>query len=132
MELTRSLEFYSRVTAARVPGQLGDRRNATLLQSRLQQCLSNRFDIAGEARWNRDKLNETGAVILASEWGTWITPEVRLGLGYSSRSLANAGPLMNATADRGGAYLVISSRLSSIFDLMGGPTKAATKPDAAR
>jgi len=131
LELTPGLEFYSRVAVARIPGTSGERHEALFLQNRIQQQLLKRFDVALEARWTRAGFSEPLAVILATEWGTWITPDFRVGAGYSSRGFANPGSVLNATAARGGTYIVISSRLSSLFDLMGrtGKTDSAAQKD---
>jgi len=120
------LEFYGRAAAARIPGLHGRSRQATYLQGRLQQSLFKRFDIAGETRWIQEASNISGTVITGVEWGTWLTRDFRVGLGYSPNGFANPGALLNSTAARGGTYLVISSRLSSIFDLIGVSSKART------
>src|SRR4029450_13933471 len=88
-------------------------------QVRFQQSLFRRFDIAGEARWIRESANVPGALVAGAEFGSWLTRDFRIGLGYSAQGFANPGALLNSTAARGGVYLVISSRLSSIFDLIG-------------
>jgi hypothetical protein len=89
------------------------------LQGRLQKSLTKRFDIAGEARWIKESNLTSGALVAGVEWGTWVTRDLPVGLGYSPSGFANPGALLNSTAARGGAYLVVSSRLSSIFELMG-------------
>jgi len=113
---------------ARVNEVAGGYRLGTFVQSRLQKSLSRRFDIAGEARWVREFVHAPGALIPAVEWGTWVTRDLRIGLGYSPRGFANPGSLLNSTAARGGAYLVISSKLSAIFDLMGKPLGLPLQP----
>jgi len=123
IDMGHGLEFYSRLATARTPGLYGGSRLGTYLQGRLQKSLFHRFDIAGEARWIRESVMVRGALVTGVEWGTWLTQDFRIGLGYSSRGFANPGALLNSTAARGGPYIVISSRLSSIFDLMGGSSK---------
>jgi hypothetical protein len=123
IQIAHGFEFYSRVAEARTPDLYGGSRLGTYLQGRLQKSLSRRFDIAGEARWIRESMIVRGALIMGAEWGTSITRDFRVGLGYSSRGFANPGALLNSTAARGGPYVVISSKLSSIFDLMGGSSK---------
>jgi uncharacterized repeat protein (TIGR01451 family) len=123
IQIAHGFEFYSRVAEARTPDLYGGSRLGTYLQGRLQKSLSRRFDIAGEARWIRESMIVRGALIMGAEWGTSITRDFRVGLGYSSRGFANPGALLNSTAARGGPYVVISSKLSSIFDLMGGSGK---------
>jgi hypothetical protein len=124
IEIRHGFEFYSRVAAARTPGIYGGSRVGTYLQGRLQKSLTRRFDIAGEARWVQESKIVRGALITGLEWGTWLNRDFRIGLGYSPSGFANPGALLNSTAARGGVYMVISSRLSSIFDLMGGSEKS--------
>jgi len=118
IELGHGVEFYSRLSMAHVNEVAGGHRLGTFVQSRLQKSLSRRFDVAGEARWIRESAHAPGTLIPGVEWGTWVTRDLRIGLGYSPRGFANPGSLLNSTAARGGAYLVISSKLSGIFDLM--------------
>jgi hypothetical protein len=119
IELGHGFESYSRLSMARVSEVAAGYRLGTFVQSRLQKSLSHRFDIAGEARWIRESVDAPGTLIPGVEWGTWATRDLRIGLGYSPRGFANPGSLLNSTAARGGAYLVVSSKLSGIFDLMG-------------
>jgi len=119
VQIAQGLEFYSRVAVAQTPGFYGDSRLGKYVQGRLQKSLTKRFDIAGEARWVKESSLTSGALVTGVEWGTWVTRDLRVGLGYSPSGFANPGALLNSTAARGGAYLVVSSRLSSIFDLMG-------------
>jgi len=133
VDLGHGLNFYSRAAKSLVPGFSEGRRHATFFQGRLQQSLFRRFDIAGEARWIRESANVPGALVTGAEFGTWLTRDFRIGLGYSAQGFANPGALLNSTAARGGLYLVISSRLSSIFDLMGESSKkkSVTATDSA-
>jgi hypothetical protein len=124
IEIRHGFEFYSRVAAARTPGIYGGSRVGAYLQGRLQKALTHRFDIAGDARWVQESKIVRGALITGLEWGTWLNRDFRVGLGYSPSGFANPGALLNSTAARGGLYLVISSRLSGIFDLMGGSEKS--------
>jgi SdrD B-like domain len=119
IQIAHGFEFYSRVAEARTPGLYVGSRLGTYIQGRLQKSLTRRFDIAGEARWIRESVIVRGSLITGIEWGTWITRDFRIGLGYSSRGFANPGSLLDSTAARGGPYLIMSSKLSSIFDLMG-------------
>jgi hypothetical protein len=119
IELGHGVEFYSRLSIARVHEVTGVHRLGTFVQSRLQKSLSRRFDIAGEARWVRESVHAPGTLVPGVEWGTWVTRDLRIGLGYSPRGFSNPGSLLNSTAARGGAYLVVSSKLSGIFDLIG-------------
>jgi hypothetical protein len=130
IEIRHGFEFYSRVAAARTPGIYGGSRVGTYLQGRLQKSLTHRFDIAGEARWVQESKIVRGALITGLEWGTWLNRDFRVGVGYSPSGFANPGALLNSTAARGGLYMVISSRLSGIFDLMGGSEKSKSATSA--
>jgi VCBS repeat-containing protein len=131
IEIHHGFEFYSRAAAARTPGIYGGSRVGTYLQGRLQKSLTRRFDIAGEARWVQESRIARGALITGLEWGTWLNRDLRIGLGYSPSGFANPGALLNSTAARGGLYMVISSRLSGIFDLMGGSEKSKSATSVA-
>ena len=108
-----------RIGAAFIPDSNGGRRSAALMQARIQQALTRRFDVALESRAIRESLAEPFRSVTAGEAGIWLSRDFRVGLGYSNRGYSNPGSLLNATASRGGYYLVLSSRLSAIFDLMG-------------
>jgi uncharacterized repeat protein (TIGR01451 family) len=123
LQVRRGLEFYTRVAPARTPAANGGTHQARYVQGRLQQSLFKRYDIAGEARWVQEAANISGNLVSAVEWGTWITRDLRVGLGYSPQGFNNPGALLNSTAARGGTYLVISSRLSAMFNLLGSAAK---------
>src|SRR5206468_1274854 len=97
----------------------GGRRMASLIQARVQQSLTRRFDIAGDSRLIRESLAEPYLGVTAGEFGAWLSRDIRVGVGYSSRGFRNPGSLLNSTASRGGYYLILTSRLSAIFELMG-------------
>lgn len=119
--LRPGLESYTRWAAVRLPSTGGEsRRHATFFQTRLQQRVTRRFDIAAEVRLVKEAALAPRQTIGAVEFGAWVSRDVRVGIGYSSHGFSNPGSLLNSTASRGGTYLVISSRLSSLFDLMGG------------
>ncbi len=118
-QIAPKTEFYARLGMALIPESSGGRRSATLLQGRLQQSLTRRFDVAGESRIIRESVIEPFRAVTAGEFGAWLTRDIRVGLGYSTRGYKNPGSLLNSTASRGGTYLVITSRLSALFDLMG-------------
>jgi len=113
LQLPAQFQLYGRLSSTRQSG-----RTSYLLQNRLQRPLFGRFDAAAEARWMRASTRDPGRLILAAEWGTWIAPELRAGIGYSSGAFSVPGSVLNATASRGGAYLILSTRLAALFDLM--------------
>jgi hypothetical protein len=121
VRLTPGLESYSRVSAVLRPtGEDQPRDVAWLVQSRLQQALGKRFDIAVEGRFVREIGMDDWKTIGAVEGGFWLSQSLRIGIGYSTRGFQDPGSLLNSTAARGGLYLALSSRLASLFDLMGG------------
>jgi hypothetical protein len=114
-------ESYTRFAAVQLPAAPGVSRDiATFIQTRLQRSLAKRFDVAAEGRWVRETSRGSYEPIVAGELGFWLTKDFRFGGGYSTRGFVNPGSLLSSTATRGGAYFVISSRLSAMFDLMGG------------
>jgi hypothetical protein len=119
--LRPGLESYTRWAAVQLPSTGGEsRRHATFFQTRLQQRVTRRFDIAAEVRLVKEAALAPRQTIGAVEFGAWVSRDFRVGIGYSSHGFSNPSSLLNSTASRGGTYLVISSRLSSLFDLMGG------------
>ena len=118
--LRPGLESYTRWAAVRLPAVGGRARGtATFFQTRLQQSVTRRFDVAAEVRLVQEMALGPWQEIFAAEFGAWLSRDFRVGIGYSSRGFHNPGSMLNSTASRGGTFLVLSSRLSSIFDLMG-------------
>lgn len=81
--------------------------------------MTRRLDIAAKVRFVKEAALGPRQTIGAVEFGAWLSRDFRVGVGYSSHGFSNPGSLLNSTASRGGTYLVLSSRLSSLFDLMG-------------
>ena len=118
--LRPGLESYTRSSAVRLPVVGGGTRGtATFFQTRLQQSVTRRFDVAAEVRLVRETALGPWQEIFAAELGAWLSRDFRVGIGYSSCGFNTAGSMLNSTASRGGTFLVLSSRLSSMFDLMG-------------
>ena len=120
------LELYSRVALLRT--DLGEAGTAStyLWQTRAQYAILKRVDLSGEVRWvNSVGTGVHGAVIGAGELAYWIGSAFRVGVGYTTQPWAASGPVLEIRPGRGGFYLVLSSRLSSLFDLF----VAAKKPE---
>ena len=116
LRLAPGLESYSRIALFRTSSPAKMSELNRLVQVRLQRALTLGFDIAAEVR----RVESSSAVtnIGAIELGAWIGRPLRVGFGYSTDGFHNPGSLLRATASRGGPYLVFSSTLSSLFDLM--------------
>jgi hypothetical protein len=135
LQLPAQVELYGRLSAGRQPTDIPQvRETGYLAQGRIQRPLFWRFDAAGETRWIRESERDRGRTLFGLEWGTWVTPDLRVAAGWSSGPFAMPGSVLGTTASRGGSYLVISSTLSSLFELMPGAAaqaSAAAPPDAA-
>ncbi|HEY9282499.1 MAG TPA: hypothetical protein VIP46_03500, partial [Pyrinomonadaceae bacterium] len=87
-------------------------------QLRLQRRLHRAFDVAAEARVLSQPSTRTRRTSLGTEFGYWILPDIRLGLGYNFTAAAEpAGSLVPAQPR--GWYFTVSTKLSSLFDLFG-------------
>ncbi len=127
-QVTSRLEFHQRVGLLRTHvGRLGS--TATLLsQSRLQYRLASRFDLAGELRLaKRFGTVDTGDMIGAAELAYWVSADLRAGIGYTTRPWTSFGPALITESDRGNVYVVLTSRLSSLFNLFQGRVTPAAR-----
>jgi uncharacterized repeat protein (TIGR01451 family) len=118
----RRLELYSRVALLRTDlGNLGS-ASTYLWQGRAQVAVFSRVDVAGELRWVDELASNTGGRLIdAGEIGFWVSRDLRVGGGYTSRPWTASGPTLETSTGRGGFYFVLSSRLSSLFDLFTRP-----------
>jgi hypothetical protein len=116
VRIVHGLESYSRVAVIRAEHSADVAR---FFQTRLQRSLTRGFDVAVEGR--RVYVGGQASNIVAVEGGWWLAKTLRVGAGYSSDGFANPGALLRSTASRGGPYLVFSTSLASLFDLMGTP-----------
>jgi hypothetical protein len=131
--LPAGFEVYGRGSVTRQPGPVPEsRQRGTLFQGRLQRLLFNRLDLAGELRRITESVHDPGRTVYAAELGVRLAPDLRLGLGLSSGAFAMPGSVLQTTASRGGAYLVLSSTLARLFDLMPGSSRAPTTASGAR
>lgn len=90
-----------------------------LLQGRAQVRVMKWVDVATELRTVRTAAS--GRVGAAGEAGVWVSPTLRVGVGYAQGPWS--GTALRAAHDRqGGAYVVFSSTLPSLFTLFS-PTR---------
>lgn len=130
-----NLEIYGRF-AARFNGN-GDATNnyasalTYLGQFRAQQRLSNRLDIAGEARWLAQPQTATTRSSFGAELGFWVLPDLRLGGGYNFTKAIDQTNLQfgGARNFKSGYYFTITTKLSNLFDLFGTSNKGLAASD---
>jgi uncharacterized repeat protein (TIGR01451 family) len=108
------VELYARASLVRAPSSGGE-TDTRLLQSRAQLRLTRRVDVAGEFRLvDQGDTTRLGA----GEVGFWVSSDLRLGVGHTRAPWHDTNALGLATAPgRGGVYISLSSKLSSLFDL---------------
>jgi uncharacterized repeat protein (TIGR01451 family) len=89
-----------------------------LTQARAQYRLTTRVDWAGEMRLIMQPSSQTRRSVYGTEIGLWVTPDLRLGLGYNFTKAGEPG-LDRVIPSKAGFYFTISSKLSNLFDLFG-------------
>lgn len=90
----------------------------SLAQLRATYRLSNQFDITGEARFINQPtagFSETGFV---AELGYWMSPSLRLAVGYSSGAV-NSDRDFSGSRSAGGLFLGVTLRVDQLFDNFG-------------
>jgi len=93
-----------------------------LLQGRTEYRVAPQFDFALEGRYLSQPSTRSTRVGVAPELGYWITPDVRLGLGYNvTRAVDPGRPVFGG--DRRGAYFSITTKFERLFDFLGGRKK---------
>jgi hypothetical protein len=130
-QVTSRLEFYQRVAMLRTDmGAVLGSPTKLLWQDRLQYRLSNRFDLAGELRWTKQRGTVSDSrPIGAVELAYWVSADLRAGIGYTTRPWTSFGPSLKTEPGSGNFYLVFTSRLSSLFNLFdrrAAPTPRTT------
>ncbi|NET07955.1 MAG: hypothetical protein F6K16_25265 [Symploca sp. SIO2B6] len=88
-----------------------------LSQLRASYRLGYRMDLAVEGRWigqSDPDFNETGVAV---EFGYYLTPDLRLALGYSFGSVDDDD--FNGYRDEGGVYFGVSFKVNELFDGFG-------------
>lgn len=99
----------------------------TLGQLRATYRLHDSFDLVGEARWigQSDGYSELGYVV---EGGYYMTPDLRLGLGYGFGRVRDRD--FNGSRAASGPYVGVTLKLNELFDGFGRqePTPTPTDP----
>jgi hypothetical protein len=123
LSLTKGLELYGRLAVkAGEDGRQDLARVSTLtymVQGRLQNRLSKDFDVATEFRWLAQPVTGTRRTSLGAEFGYWLLPDLRFGLGYNFTGVREPVRNLAAGPGKGGFYFTISSKLSNFFNLFG-------------
>jgi uncharacterized repeat protein (TIGR01451 family) len=130
LTLTKRLEFYGRVAAkSSEDGRPDLPRVSTLTymaQGRLQERLTEHFDVAAEFRWLAQPVTGTRRAASGAELGYWALPDLRIGVGYNFTGTREpAGNVLNGGTKRG-FYFTISSKLSNLFNLFGNSHTSLT------
>lgn len=134
-QVKRNTEIYGRF-GLRFNGN-GDQTNAYasaltyLGQARVQQRISNYFDLAVEGRWLAQPSSNTFRRSAGAELGYWATSDLRLGLGYNftQANRVNNPYLNNQTQQfHNGFYFTITTKLSNLFNLFGTPKQGDSPP----
>jgi len=103
-----------------------------LTQARIQYRLARRLDWAGELRYLIQPSSRSYRSVHGTEFGFWVLPDLRVGLGYNFSVTGEPAGLTVIPARRG-FYFTLSSKLSRLFDLFGtannGLTGSATESD---
>ncbi|MDX6712957.1 MAG: large repetitive protein, partial [Blastocatellia bacterium] len=126
--LTKQLEFYGRVAVkSGGDGQPGLAPVSTLTymaQGRLQNRFSQHFDVATEFRWLAQPVTRTARRSMGTEFGYWLLPDLRLGIGYNFTGVREPLGDVAPGQSKRGFYFTISSKLSNLFNLFGTPANA--------
>jgi hypothetical protein len=101
-----------------------------LTQARAQYLLTERFDVALEARLLFQPSSGTTRSVYATEAGFWVLPDLRVGGGYNFTAAREPAGTHNLPTRRG-FYFTISSKLSNLFDLFG-TSKAGLAKETGR
>ena len=126
LQPARALELYGKVAMSdrRADYQaLGSVTNTTwLTQARAQTRVSRRLDGAIEGRYIAQVDGPTAQWTAAAEAGFWVTSDLRAGVGYNFKSAEMLAENFLTGSARRGFYLVLSTKLSSMFNLFPSAT----------
>ena len=101
-----------------------------LAQMRAQYQLTRRMDVAIETRMLLQPSSHTQRMTRAAELGYWVTPELRLGVGYNFTAAKE--PLgASGLPTRKGFYFTVTSKISRLFNLFG-TSKADNSAEVTR
>lgn len=116
-------EFYGkyalRYTNSFIADDLTVSNAIHLAQGRVAYRLGYRWDVAGDVRWigqTDSGFNETG---LALELGYYVTPDLRLGVGYSFGAVDDDG--FEGYRSDGGPYLAVNLKVNELLQRFGAP-----------
>lgn len=130
LSLTRNLDFYGRVAVKSGEDGRPDLAPVSTLtymtQGRLQQRLSEQFDVAAEFRWLAQPVSGTRRTSLGAEIGYWLLPDLRLGGGYNFTGVREPFGNLTGGPAKSGFYFAISSKLSNLFNLFGNSNTSLT------
>src|SRR5260370_26869499 len=98
-----------------------------LFQGRTQLRITRPFDAAAEARFLRQPVTATQRWSMGNEVGYWIIPDLRLALGYNYKSIDEYRANFLANPVRRRVYFLMSTKLSTLFNLFGTPKQKLSK-----
>ncbi|GET40181.1 hypothetical protein [Microseira wollei] len=112
-------EFYGkyafRISDFNLARNYSNNTATNLAQLRATYRLGYRTDIAGEVRWiGQEDYNEWG---WAAEFGYYLTPDLRLGLGYSFGSVDDRD--FSGFRSEGGPYFQVTFKVNELFGGFG-------------
>jgi hypothetical protein len=131
----RRIELYGKFAFSdRVYNYPGDKSASTLsylYQGRTQVRVSRRFDAAVEARFVVQPVSSINQWTMGTEGGFWLLKDLRVGLGYNFKSADQISGNFLTNPVRQGVYFVLSSKLSTMFNLFNpGECNCAKAPVA--
>jgi hypothetical protein len=113
-------EFYGKLAMRNTESYLtNDLINANtifLSQLRTSYHINNRWDVVGAIRWINQSVTGFNELGTALEAGYYLTPNLRLGLGYS---FGKAHDPDAGDRSRGGLYFGVQFKLNELFDGFG-------------
>ncbi len=113
-------EFYGKLamrnTESYLTNDLINSNNIVLGQLRTSYHLNDRWDVVGAIRWINQSVTGFNELGYALEAGYYMTPNLRLGLGYS---FGKANDPDAGDRSRGGLYFGIQFKLNELFDGFG-------------
>ena len=113
-------EFYGKVgmrnTESYLTNNLINSNNILLSQFRTSYHIDKRWDVVGAVRWINQSVTGFSEVGYALEAGYYMTPNLRLGLGYS---FGRANDPDAGDRSRGGLYVGLQFKLNELFSGFG-------------
>lgn len=125
LQPAQRLELYGKVALsdrALADGEQPASGTLTYLwQGRAQYRITRLVDAAAEGRVLDQPATNTSRWTIGNEAGFWLIPDLRLALGYSFKTDEEIQANFLNNPVRRGAYFVLSTKLSNLFDLFGTP-----------